>query len=148
MNNLTIQDVKNLYANPMTSVLIATVRLMRSEAAKMRAKVDAYSQPILDAAGLTYEDSGQPITKLDDTWLCKDGPQLDAFFAALKVANHKHGFAHLGDRCPALVAESQARDAEAALIDHARDAFGIDRPIYNLDLRTRLLDLVMNPPRR
>lgn len=143
----TIQDVNALYSNPVTVLLIAQVTLAQAEAEDMRAKVDAYSQPILDAAGLVNDYDGTPITKLSEAWTAAEDDKATAFYKALEEANHANGFAHYGERCPALVMESLARDAERNLVDHARKAFGLPE-IYNLDIRKRLLNLVMNPPMR
>lgn len=140
--SITIQQVEQLLESPETAQLASDLIDARSEAREMRARVDAYSQPILDAAGLVNEYTGKPITELSKAWTAKEGPEDDAFYAALVRANHAHGFAHLGERCPALVKEGLARDAESRLIDHARAVLDL-RPIYNLDVRGRLVRLIL-----
>jgi hypothetical protein len=142
--NVNIASVKALYTNPEFLVLLAVLELAQEESARLRALVDAYSQPILDKAGLV-DDEGNPITDLRRAWLCQDGDACDAYYAARLQANNDNGF-DLGDSCPALVAESSVTDAENALIAAANTHYGLPT-IYNLDLRAKYLDLLTNPPR-
>ena len=94
-----------------TALIIAarTVRTVRAEAATLRAQVDAEMTAELAANVYLSSYTGERITAPDDAWTM--GAEAFATFQARQNAP---------EYCPALVAESAVRAAEAALVEAGR----------------------------
>jgi len=144
MQNLTVSAVKNFYRNPKTSALRVAVLAAREIAAERRTHVDGYIKPLLAVMDLR-DTKGEQI--LDTKWLflCEDEDACTAFYAACDVAHREHGFHLEPGYCPALVAESNAINAENALIEAASAHFEVDfTRLFKLEQRRQLLDLLVN----
>ena len=143
--NLTIASVKAFFDVHLP--LAEAVLAHREQAAAVRAKVDAYTWPILAELGLK-DDEDEAIEDPKNLYLCEDEDGCNAFYAACDEAHKAHGFELPGPGyCPALVAEDATIKAENALLKAATDHFdfGFDR-ICKLELRAKALDLFTNLP--
>lgn len=97
----------------------------KAEAARLRKIVDQVCTDLL-AESVYLDDEGQRVTDPRYDWTIEDDQQAAAYFAAVLVRTEAAGLDMPGDdKCPALVAESAARDAEAALIEAATPFFGV-----------------------
>ena len=149
--NLTPATVKAFYRNESSLLCIASVLVARDHAAAERAKVDAYTLPILASYGFKRDCDercdGSPITRVGDLYLSGDDEGLKAFDAACDAANAEHGYELEPGHCPALIAGHAVVKAENALLEAASEHYGIpfDGPL-TLELRAKVLDLLTNPP--
>ncbi len=141
-HNVTAETVKTFYTSINNMALVVVVLTAREHAVEMRAKVDAYTLPILAAMDLR-DDEGQQILKPSDLYLCST--DAAEFYAACDRAHKEHGFDLEPDYCPALIAESEVVRAENALLKIACAHYGLPY-IYDLSLRSQMLNLLTNPP--
>ncbi len=141
MRNITIESVRALYSNSNFVALVEDVRQCRVEAAQMRNVVDAYTLPVFESFDLVDDFTGGKIERMEDAWNASD-ELFGAYNDKCIEAAHAAGFAHLGDSCPALIAENKRSKAESALVEMACAAWGFNR-VYNLDLSNRLLSMLM-----
>lgn len=141
MHNITIESVRALYSDSEFVALVEDVKRCRAEAARVRKVVDAYTLPVFESFDLVDDFTGEKIERMEDAWNASD-ESFSAYNDKCIEAAHAAGFAHLGDSCPALVAENKRSKAESALVEMACAAWGFGR-IYNLDLSNRLLSMLM-----
>src|SRR4029453_14326442 len=133
----TVQGLKQwaIEAAPLASAVLAA----RVFAEATRARVDAYTQAILDefppfppdprwageVADRCRPDGG--IQRPADLYLAdvpQDDPVLQAFYRACDRAHRAHAFTGPDGHCPALHAEALRRTAEKALLESAGALFG------------------------
>jgi hypothetical protein len=125
---LTVALLKRFNTSRVTRRFRADVTAARVEAVRVRAEVDALLAPVFAsfefAAGEPRTDDGELIQSEDRLWLtdmdCSDWDRKR--HETLTAA----GYDTTGERCPALVAESNERDAVVALLQHATTVLGID----------------------
>ena len=141
--NMTPATVAAFYRGGPTLAAVAAVLVAREHARETREKVDAYTRPILAAAGLCEADGGAAILESRWLFLCDDDDGCAAFYAACDDANRAHGYELEPGYCPALVAESDLITAENLLIEAASTHYGVDfTRLYRIEARRELLDLL------
>lgn len=146
-SHLSIASLKAFERHPNTLPMRAAVIAARIAATALRAEVDAYTLPVFAQFAFTNQHDGSAITAPGDLYLSGDKAECDRFYAACDAANRAHGH-HLPDGyCPALVAEEAVRQAERALLNHAKALLGIDFLAGSLEIRARALALLLDPPR-
>ena len=140
MHNITIESVRALYSNSNFVALVEDVKRCRAEADRMRKVVDAYTRQSSRALISLMISQARKLS----AWRTHGTPvkSLSRYNEKCIEAAHAAGFAHLGDSCPALIAENKRSKAESKLVEMACAAWGISR-IYNLDLSNRLLSMLM-----
>ena len=141
MQNLTINTVKALYSNQEFKALVESVKRCRAEAVKMRKIVDEYTLPVFESFYLFDEFTGERIQKMEDAWNAST-EDFNEYNQKCIEAAHKAGFSHLGDSCPALIAENATLKSETALVKFACEAFGLPL-IRKIELRDRFLSMLM-----
>lgn len=141
MQNITIESVRALYSDSEFVALVENVKRCRAEAARMRKVVDAYTLAVFKSFNLIDDYTGEKIERMEDAWNASE-ESFSAYNEKCIEAAHAAGFAHLGECCPALIAEHERIKAESALVEMACAAWGFGR-IYNLDLSNRLLSMLM-----
>jgi len=104
--------------------LVSTMLVARAVAEVLREEVDGYKQAILDAGDYRDQYTDERITEPSDDWTMSDeesSSYLALLDATVRAAGHNppEGF------CPALMAESALRDAQAAMIKAAEPFFGV-----------------------
>ena len=127
----------------------------------MRAKVDAYIEPIFHSFGFVYEGTmaeklqkpiGQPITEKDFYLLHSDGvaPETAArvkeYYAACHREHLAQGYGYCVEEvgnCPALHAENLVTTAENALLESGCDLMKIERTRLYGESRKKMLDLLL-----
>jgi len=131
--------------------LASAVLAARVFAEAERARVDAYSAPILARYGFKVSarfgrhEAGALITRTEDLYLVDDlkDAEIQAFYAELDAAHRARGFDGPAGHCPALTADTLHREAERALLDAGSALFGA--PLGNLhgDKRAEAVKLLI-----
>lgn len=96
---------------------------LQAAAETLRKIVDARHAAILAAKEYKTAD-GERVTEPKHDWLICD-EQSREYFDAIDKANRDAGFTGPFDHCPALIAETELRDAQRELTDVAGPLFGI-----------------------
>lgn len=144
---LTIAQLKRFNRSRKTALLRAAVFAARDEAKRVRTEVDALLAPVF--AGFHFvDDDGMKIETSDRLWLCDD--DTSAWDRTRHETLTAAGYDTTGERCPALVAEENARLAVVALMQHTTEQLGLDFvEMYRSGvpgLSERAVDLILNPP--
>jgi hypothetical protein len=145
--NLTIAQLKRFNRSRKTALLRAAAFVARADAKRVRSEVDALLSPIF--AGFHFvDDDGVKIETEGRLWLCDD--DTSAWDRTRHETLTAAGYDTTGERCPALVAESNVREAIVALMQHATEQLGIDFvEMYRSGvpgLSESAVDLMLNPP--
>lgn len=153
MNNISIESLKKFSYDPKTVEAIIKIHVRREHAKYMREEVDGWQKPIFEDMSPVFlnpslEESAlrghlnKVIKSHDKMWMASD-EDFNTYLARVQQAQRDNGYAHLGDRCPALIAERRVTDAERDLKELGYKAFGIE-PIYDLELGKQFLDMLMS----
>lgn len=130
----------------------ACVLVLKARAELIRQKVDAYEIPYFESFGFR-DDDGNPIARPSDLYLCtKDEARVQEFYKGCLDLHAQNGFPGMGEKCPALSAAEDLRQAEQAMLQTYCDAAGLefDRLLGSMDsynrLREMLLQIAANEP--
>lgn len=147
---LTIATLRLFNESAATRTLRHEIKIARARARTTRLRVDSYTMPLFASFGFVHARTGEPLANPQRLYLAgPEGEELEArvaeYYAACDAANAAHGHDVPTGYCPALIAEHAATAAESALLAHAETILGVDLRTAPLDLRTRGLELFLNP---
>lgn len=112
--------------------LVASYLVTKANAKAVREKVDAYKRDsgLLESFGFRYDksrqDSLKPITDDKHLYMSDDDEGVAKYFKALGPLHAANGFNVPDDYCPALMAESDNREAWWAMEKFAIEALEMD----------------------
>ena len=112
---------------------VLAVLKAREAAEAIRAKVDAIRAKVLSVGRYIDEDTGERITVAADDWTMSTESFHD-YTAIVLALGREQGLTAPEDCCPALVAESAVRAAEAALAAKALPIFGVKPTAHGASL--------------
>ncbi len=113
----------------------------RIHAARERARVDAYIEPLFQSKRFINPEDGKLLTRSKDAYLSQDEEAMAEFYAECDTAHRAHGFTGPAEYCPALVAENAMIQAENVVLGSAERLLGVE--VHSLEHRAQLLDLVV-----
>ena len=132
----TARAMKAATADAAAAYLVA-----RARAEVLREEFDGLTRRLLAEGDYRDEMTGERVTDPRYDWTIEDGEWQKIHTIRLAYVVENHG-PEWGDRCPALCAEQDQRDAEDALLAAAATVTpGIDR--VDLDNRQSAIDSIM-----
>lgn len=145
---VTLPKLKKFNRSAETARLRDAVTNARAEAKRIRSEVATLLAPVF--ARFTFvDDEGNRITDEDKLYMSDD--DCSAWDRVRHETLTAAGYDTADGRCPALVAESAAREAVIALLQHATEQLGLNFiEIWRCsrrELAEQAVDLLMNGPK-